>query len=424
MAANWRVAIVMGGVFIAFGMGAAESEKETVRLKPFAVVKPARENVEQTKYVNLAISPDGKRLYALARLYGKVKREFIKTPSGLTEVARNLAPPSSLECWEFTESGARQSWSVDLQYVPTPGIRSLALSPDGKVLALSQIESVELRETKAGTMVKKLTTDGEKFSRSVTGLSFTRDGRWLAGVYGTGERQWTHVWDVTSGATVRSWNVSGPGEGEESVTFRCARFAPDRETLGTAGYSSGILFWNVKTGKVNSWRLTEETLLQTPVIYELEVAQVAEKTYWITSHGNWEETPRGLGFSGQAVGAIQVRDGSGKVLYTRQLDGAALAIAVSPDGRWFAGAEFACSWRRIRLNPTFLLLGIEQTEKPSVVRLWETETGKNLAVLEGHEKGVTDVVIAPDGSWLASCSTDGTIRLWRVPEQVRQAGKK
>jgi WD40 repeat protein len=48
------------------------------------------------------------------------------------------------------------------------------------------------------------------------------------------------------------------------------------------------------------------------------------------------------------------------------------------------------------------------------IRLWDIETMKSIATLKGHTGWVNSVSFSPDGSKLASGSSDGTIRLWDV----------
>jgi WD40 repeat protein len=45
-------------------------------------------------------------------------------------------------------------------------------------------------------------------------------------------------------------------------------------------------------------------------------------------------------------------------------------------------------------------------------RIWDAATGRQRAILEGHADPVTGVAVAPDGSWLATASWDGTARIW------------
>jgi WD40 repeat protein len=50
----------------------------------------------------------------------------------------------------------------------------------------------------------------------------------------------------------------------------------------------------------------------------------------------------------------------------------------------------------------------------NTARLWEIATGREIAALRGHEDDVGSVTFSPDGRMLATGSRDNTARLWPV----------
>ncbi|HEV3293785.1 MAG TPA: NB-ARC domain-containing protein, partial [Streptosporangiaceae bacterium] len=58
------------------------------------------------------------------------------------------------------------------------------------------------------------------------------------------------------------------------------------------------------------------------------------------------------------------------------------------------------------------------------VRIWDAATGRERAALTGHTGGVAVMVVAPDGSWLASGSYDGTVRIWDTATGRERAALK
>lgn len=51
----------------------------------------------------------------------------------------------------------------------------------------------------------------------------------------------------------------------------------------------------------------------------------------------------------------------------------------------------------------------------ATIRLWDVDTGAQLATLEGHTYSITSVAVSPDGATIASGSFDGTVLLWAYP---------
>jgi WD40 repeat protein len=65
------------------------------------------------------------------------------------------------------------------------------------------------------------------------------------------------------------------------------------------------------------------------------------------------------------------------------------SVAFSPDGSYIVSGS----------NDYFL-------------RVWDSQTWSNTAVLEGHEDSVLSVALSPDGSRIVSGSSDHTVRVW------------
>jgi WD40 repeat protein len=82
-----------------------------------------------------------------------------------------------------------------------------------------------------------------------------------------------------------------------------------------------------------------------------------------------------------------------------------VSMAFAPDGTKLAGGQRARS----------------RAGNPCDILVWDTKTGQLVLTLSGHSNGVMTLDFHPKGKMLASGSSDGTIRLWDVREEVREA---
>lgn len=73
-----------------------------------------------------------------------------------------------------------------------------------------------------------------------------------------------------------------------------------------------------------------------------------------------------------------------------------VSCAVSPDGRYLMTG----GW-------------------PSL-QIWDLKTGERRKLLSGHSNLVYGCKFSPDGTWAVSCSGDGSIRVWSMPEGIER----
>jgi WD40 repeat protein len=155
-----------------------------------------------------------------------------------------------LRVWDLSTSQEIRTVKVDLAQTQ---MSSVALSPDGKVVALASSfqaggpnpQSYEVRLSSVGSG-----KDVCKFSSAgwISALTFSPDG---ARVATAGQGQQVHVWDAVKGTELRV--LEGPALPMVSKLV----FAPDGRTLAAAltepaGQTGKVRLWEMLTGKVRA----------------------------------------------------------------------------------------------------------------------------------------------------------------------------
>ena len=161
-----------------------------------------------TKYLALAISPDGKRVLIGGTTEGKGD-DARKVDAGVIAV--------------YTEH-FKEVWHE----VNDAGVRAVAFSPDGKrVAAACDNGFVLVRDAETG---KAIVTLGRRQDGPLTAVAFSPDGKLLAA---GGADKSVSLWDVATGKEVRSF-------GGHAVNVTTVQFSPDGRTLLTA--SGGTVY--------------------------------------------------------------------------------------------------------------------------------------------------------------------------------------
>jgi eukaryotic-like serine/threonine-protein kinase len=66
----------------------------------------------------------------------------------------------------------------------------------------------------------------------------------------------------------------------------------------------------------------------------------------------------------------------------------------------------------VRFSPDGSRVLVNEAYPSNTVKLWDARTGEPAGVLKGHTNNVTDQVYSPDGSRIATASTDQTVKVW------------
>jgi WD40 repeat protein/serine/threonine protein kinase len=307
--------------------GLAELGDSPVREKLLGPVQSAR------------FSPDGRRVLVLSKDYAA----RMSSPEEKPDPRWTYTPARILD----TQTGKEL---VALQGM-TNGLRSAALSPDGRFI---------LTVSDRNEYIRILTPKGEE-------RGYTAGG---------GQPDYTvRIWDAKTGAVVHT--LLGKND-----MCDCAAWCPDSKRVITAGWRSAplnryaIQIWDVEPGK--------------------EILSLDEKAGPIEEVAFSPDGKRIVGFRRNYTNdheLVPLWDAeTGKVVSVlRGHRGDITAVAFSPDSRFLATAS-----------------------QDRTIRLWDAMTAKAELALAGHERPVNSASFSRDGRWLVSGSDDGTARIWDI----------
>jgi hypothetical protein len=246
-------------------------------LKSKEQVQPRQIMVENHQFHNspLAFTPDGKSLVAAGPQHGDPTFVFLDVKSGkevrqidndqpifglaLSGDGKRLAVATQqgLELWDADTGDEVRTFAGPVQRF---GLRPLVLSSDGKMLAtVSGPDTVEIWETASGRERQKLHVASDNVAANprfnnagpqVGALAFSADGRLLA----AGCDQAVHVWDLMAGQELP------PLVGNQGVV-RALQFSPDGRQLIAFDNAGLRLAWSVsqvlKSARATPSRLSD-----------------------------------------------------------------------------------------------------------------------------------------------------------------------
>jgi WD40 repeat protein len=413
--AAWAVAFSPDGKFLATA-GWDKEYDSTLALRDPATGKEVH-RVENTvlriEPRCIVFTPDGKTI-AMGGLseicfwdVGGAKRLEPVSIYGHGYVNRLALSPSGQTLASADEHGETHLWDMAQRKERVPGgghretIHTVAVSPDGKMVATVSEETVCLWNLATGRLLRQLPAEDE----DVFCAAFAPDGKILA-LGHQGEA--ITFWDPTTGKM--TGRISVKNDRVNSLAF-----APDGKSLVSAGIDGNHLhLWDVTTRReLRKFAATEERPHH--VVFSPDgrtIASTGDALFlWDAVTGKQlrrlEDRPLSLAFS---------PDGS--LLAMDRLDSRLLEVATGQEVGRFEGADSTA----MAFSPDGQFLAVLGDKE---VRILDVLTGRAVRTIRGHRGGgPTCFGYSPDGKTLVTGSADCTALVWDLGDLAEKSARK
>lgn len=238
-------------------------------------------------------------------------------------------------------------------------VNSLAISPDGNTLISGSADkTIKILNISTGQEIRRL----KGHSNPINSVAISFDWQTLAS--GSADKT-IKIWDISTGKAIRT--LQGHTQPVNSVAI-----SPDGQTLASASADKTIKIWDISTGKA----------IRTLQGHSQPVNSVA-----ISPDGQ-------ILASASADKTVKIWDlNTGKEIHTlTRHPNYVNSVAISSDGQTLVSGS-----------------------ADKTIKIWNLSTGEEIRTLTGHSSWVKCIVISPDGQTIATGSGDNTIKIWQVP---------
>jgi len=251
-------------------------------------------------------------------------------------------------------------------------IWSVAYSGDGILSTASQDNTIKLWKSD-GSLIRTIqspTNSSKDGYAGVQAVAFSADGKIVAG----SGVDTTWLWGVADGTLLQTLHTQKSG----------ISFSHNGELLVSRDKDGTVQVWRVADGKMQRSIPQSSTGICSPVFTNDDQALISclrdgSITVWDVSTGARKTTIKGH-------------------------NGGTWCIAVSPDGKSLVSAGVEGQ------------VGSHENVQPlSSVRIWRLSNGELLKSFQSASGFIRSLAVSPDGKWIASGDTNGTIHLRNMP---------
>jgi hypothetical protein len=285
----------------------------------------------------------------------------------------------------------------------TADVRSVAFSPDGKLLLTGSYDNtVRVWDVATHGLLKTLRGHGGRVSTCV----FAPDGQW---VLSGSEDHFAKIWSIAGYEEVRVFQ--GLVLRGHSEAILGASFSPDGRQIATASRDRTAKIWDFQSGReIREFKEGHDFLASAAAFFPKEkhiLTAAVDNTVRI-----WDVTTgtqvRVLSGTGMSAAVALSRDGKQILTGSDHKTGKLWDAQSGELVRELKGHHSEIAAVAISADGQLLLTGDTQGH----CRLWESATGQERWHRLSHSRGITAAAFLPNGSRVLTASTDNTVGQW------------